>query len=285
MVLPSPFDALLDLLTRIVLVLIIGWASYALVQRLVPRLIRAGLRRQHEQEAAEEVAKREETLNHVVLWSANGLLFSIITLTLLATLGISIAPAIASLGIAGVAVGFGSQALVRDILSGLFILLEDQYRKGDMVRIAGVTGQVEEVNLRRTVLRDIDGTVHSVPNGEVRVASNLTREWSRVNLDIQVPYGTDVEKARSIIDRLGQELVADAQYGPMILEAPRLIRVEGFRDEGVVLKVLGTTRPMRQWDVAGELRRRMLIAFAQERVPISKADLAAAPTTTTEGRP
>ena len=265
---PFPIADILLRISRILLILLLAWAVYALLQRLIPRIIRTTLRRQHEQETSEEAAKREETLNHVVLWSANGGLFFVIVLTILAELDISLAPALASLGIAGVALGFGAQSLVKDVVSGLFILLEDQYRRGDVVRVAGVSGLVEEVNLRRTVLRDLDGIVHSVPNGDIHVASNFTRDHSRVNLDISVVYDTDIDKARAVIDQVGEELAADSAFGEMITEPPRFVRVDAFGAAGVVLKVLGGTKPMRQWDVAGEFRHRLLKAFTQEGITI-----------------
>ncbi|MBI2886894.1 MAG: mechanosensitive ion channel family protein [Chloroflexi bacterium] len=273
---------------RILLILLLAWAAYALLQRLIPHAIRTTLRRQHEQETSEEVRKREDTLNHVALWSANAGLLLVVALTVLGELDVSLAPALASLGIAGVALGFGAQSLVKDVVAGMFILLEDQYRKGDVVRVAGVSGLVEEVNLRRTVLRDLDGIVHSIPNGEIRVASNFTREWSRVNLDIPVVYGTDLAIAQSAIDQVGQELAQDPLFGPMITEAPRFVRVDDLGDTGIVLKVLGVTKPMRQWEVAGEFRRRLLLAFAQAGVEIpfpQRAIIARAPAPTAPDAP
>jgi small conductance mechanosensitive channel len=157
---------------------------------------------------------------------------------------------------------------VQDVINGLFILLENQYRKGDVVRIAGVSGLVEDLNLRRTVLRDLDGIVHHVPNGDVRVASNYTSEFSRVNLDVTLAYGADVDRVRAIVDRLGEELARDPVFGPMITEAPRFLRVDKLVDNGIIIKVLGVTKPIKQWDVMGELRRRLLHAFAEAGIPM-----------------
>lgn len=250
-------------LAQIALILSLAVLGHALLQRAVPQLFRVALRRRAPAESPEELAKREATLTHVVLWVSEGLILFVVALTILSQFGIDIAPALASLGVVGIAVGFGAQALVRDIISGLFILTEDQYRVGDVVRIATVTGTVEEINLRRSLLRDQDGVVHTVPNGEVRIASNLTRDWARVNLDIPIAYGTDVTRAQEVIDAVGQELANDPVYGPMISEAPKMVRVEAFQETGVLVKVMGVTRPARHWDVAGEFRRRLLIAFAE----------------------
>ena len=189
-------------------------------------------------------------------------------LTILAEFGINLAPVLAGLGVAGVAVGFGAQALVRDVLNGFFILLENQYGLGDVVVVADRAGLVEEVNLRRTVLRDLDGAVHSVPNGEIRIVSNLTRDWSRVNLNIPVGYETDVDHAVSVLNRIGHDMAADPALGPFIVEAPQVLRVDALDDSGYALKVLGVTRPIHQWDVMGELRKRVLQTFPREGIEI-----------------
>ena len=163
--------------------------------------------------------------------------------------GIDIGPAVAGLGVVGIAVGFGAQTLVRDWLAGIFVVLENQYSQGDVVRIAGVEGVVEDFSLRRTALRDLDGTVHNVPNGQIIVASNLTRVWARVNLDVSVTYDTDVERATEIIDTVGRELQADPEWGPRLLEAPTVVRISGLGDAAMTLKVLGQVRAAEQWAV------------------------------------
>lgn len=256
-------------LSRIILLLAVAYAASFLLRRLVPRFIRAALHREQEELGTEELNKREHTLIGVAQGSVGVLLTVTVALTVLAELQVDIAPALASLGVVGIAVGFGAQSLVKDIFSGLFILLEDQYRRGDVVTIAGIGGVVEEVNLRRTVLRDVDGTVHSIPNGEVRVASNLTKRWSRVNIDVSVAYDTDIDRAREIINQVGKELAEDREFGPSITEAPRFVRVQAFESSGILLKVLGVTKPSRQWDVAGEYRYRLLRAFASSGIQLS----------------
>lgn len=250
-------------LAQIALLLALAVLGHGLLQRTVPHIFRVALRRRAPFESAEELAKRETTLSRVALWAGQVVILVVVVLTILAQFDINILPAIASLGVVGIAIGFGGQALVRDIISGLLILLEDQYRVGDVIRIATVTGTVEEINLRRTMLRDMDGVVHSVPNGEVRISSNLTREKGKVNMDIPVAYGTDIDKVREVIDGVGAELAGDGVYGPMITEAPKMLRVEGFQELGVLVKLTGATRPGKHWEVAGELRRRLLIAFTQ----------------------
>src|SRR4030043_1754813 len=151
---------------------------------------------------------------------------------LLSEVGINIAPVLAGVGIIGLAIGFGAQSLVKDIISGLFILIENQYRKGDVVKIADVSGLVEDINLRRTVLRDLDGIVHVVPNGEIRVASNLTKEWSRVNMNVSVSYGEDLDRVIAVINRGGRELAEDPEWAPSILTPPRALGGDNLGGSG-----------------------------------------------------
>jgi len=175
---------------------------------------------------------------------------------------------LAGAGIVGLAFGFGGQYLIRDVIAGLFIILENQYRIGDVVELGAVSGMVEDISLRRTVLRDLDGTVHYVPHGEVKKASNLSQGFSRVNLDIGVAYGSDIGRVAAAVDRVGRELAADPRWREDIVQAPQFVRVQDLAGSAVIIKVLGETRPLRQWDVAGEMRRRLLDAFAREGIEI-----------------
>src|SRR5207248_340466 len=150
-----------------------------------------------------------------------------------------IGPAIAGLGIAGIAIGFGAQSLVKDYLNGALILIENHFSRGDVVRLAGVSGTVEDFSLRRTTLRDLDGVVHTVPNGEITIASNLTRTWARINQDVVIAYGTDIDAATDVVDEVGKEMAADPAWKRRVLEAPRVDRVAALGEYGVTLKILG----------------------------------------------
>jgi len=187
---------------------------------------------------------------------------------ILSEVGINITPLIAGFGIAGLAVGFGAQSLVRDIIAGLFILLENQYSVGDWVQIAGIGGGVEEINLRRTVLRDFDGTVHTVPNGEIRVASNFTKEWARVNLNISVAYGEDLDRVIEVLNRIGKEMAEEEYWGSLLLSPPQVLRIDNLGDSGIEIRILGTTKAMKQWEVTGELRKRIKKTFDEEGIEI-----------------
>jgi small-conductance mechanosensitive channel len=212
--------------------------------------------------SAAEREKRVRTIQHLFARVATVAIVLLAALTVLSQLGVDIGPAVAGLGVAGLALGLGAQALVRDWLAGIFILAENQFSRGDHIEVAGVSGTVEELGLRRTVLRGIDGTVHTVPNGQITVASNRTRLWAGVDVDVRVAHGTDLDAAGALLDRVGAELAADPEWRGRVLEAPAVERVDEIGDAGITLKVLGRVRAGEQWRVGGELRRRILLAFS-----------------------
>jgi small-conductance mechanosensitive channel len=209
-----------------------------------------------------EIKRRQDTIEALVV---NVVRFFVVAIAILMILqdvfDLDIGPAIAGLGIAGIAVGLGTQNLVRDFLNGALILMENQYSVGDVVTVAGVSGLVEDFTLRRTVLRDLDGVVHTIPNGQVTIAANMTRTWARVHLDVRVAYGTDVEEACGLVDEVGRNLAEDPKWAARILEAPHVDRVSEFGDIGFTLLVLGRVSAGEHWAVAGELRKRLLGKF------------------------
>jgi len=190
-------------------------------------------------------------------------------LTILDVLGINTAPLIAGAGVAGLAISFGAQNLIRDFISGFFILLENQFRVGDVIRAAGVSGQVEDMNLRITVLRDLEGVAHFIPNGEIKVVSNLAKDWSRAVVNVNVDYKEDLERVISALNKVVQDLSRDPIFGPGILEAPQVLGVESFGDSQVTLRIVTKTRPLKQWETARELRRRIKAAFDREGIEMA----------------
>ncbi len=239
-----------------------------LLGRIVNPFVRTTVGKQMEGQPQVEIDKRTDTLSHVTYRTAMVVAVGIAVLTVLPELGVNIAPLLAGAGLVGLAVGFGAQSLVKDAINGLFILVENQYAKGDVVNVAGIGGLVEDVNLRRTILRDLDGAVHSVPNSEIAVASNLTRARSRVNMNVSVSYSEDLDHVIEVINRVGKEMAKDDAFGPLIIEPPQVLRVEEFGDSGIAIKILGETQPIRQWDVMGELRLRLKKAFDREGIEI-----------------
>lgn len=263
--LPDSVDSLL----RVALVVVTALVAFLVLRQVVGVSVRSLLERRAAESEDEtmpplELERRVSTIARLVVRIGGAVLAVIAVLMILGEFDIDIGPAVAGLGVVGIAVGFGAQTLIRDWLAGIFIVLENQYSEGDVVRIAGVDGVVEAFSLRRTTLRDLDGTVHTVPNGQITVASNMTRLWSRVNLDVGVAFDSDIDRATALIDRVGEELQADDEWGPRLLEAPAVVRVDAVAGSVVTLKVLGQVRAAEQWAVAGELRKRILAAFARE---------------------
>ncbi|MCH7577363.1 MAG: mechanosensitive ion channel family protein [Chloroflexi bacterium] len=241
--------------------------DYAL-HRLIPRALRLTVERQMKGRDDEEIQQRVDTLSSVFTAGGRVIIVLVTLLTLMPLAGISIGPLLAGVGILGLAVGFGAQSLVKDVISGLFILLDNQYSKGDVVTVAGISGLVEDVGIRRTVLRDLDGIVHYIPNGEIAVASNFTQEYSRVNLNVGVSYSEDLDHVMRVIDRVGEEMAADPKWAPAIISPPKSLRVDNLGDSGIDIKVVGDTKPIKQWEVMGELRKRIKKAFDDEGIEI-----------------
>lgn len=212
--------------------------------------------------------KRENTLIRVFSNAFIIILWTLATLMVISEFGVNIGPLIAGLGIAGLAFGFGGQYLIRDVIAGLFIIFENQFRVGDVACLDGTCGLVEDITLRMTILRDLDGTVHHIPNGEVKKSSNLSKFFARVNLDIGVSYDAPLEKVISVVNRVGNDLANDPHWKEFIKKPPQFLRVEDFADSAVVIKILGETEPLKQWDVTGELRKRLKIAFDKEGIEI-----------------
>jgi small conductance mechanosensitive channel len=261
----------LPVLLVIVVALVAMWAAGVFVRGIVKALLDREASEGTAQElSAVEIKKRMDTLDTLATNVIHAFIVVIAALMILGKLGLDIGPAVAGLGVVGIAVGFGAQTLVRDYLNGALILVENQFSKGDVVRLAGVAGTVEDFNLRRTTLRDIDGIVHTIPNGEIKVASNLTRVWARINQDITVAYGTDIDKAIAVVDGVGAEMHADAIWKRRILEAPRVERVEALGEYGVTLKILGSVRAPDQWAAGGEFRKRLLAALEANGIEIPR---------------
>ena len=212
--------------------------------------------------------KREDTLIRIFTWSGKILILFVAILTILQEIGIPIAPILAGAGIIGIAVGFGGQYLIKDIISGFFFILENQYRVGDVVNFDGTGGLVEDISLRMTTLRDLDGTVHHIPHGEITKVANLSKDFARINLNIGIAYAANLDHVIKIVNEVGDELSQDPQWKAFIIKSPQFLRVEDFADSSVVIKILGETQPLKQWEVTGELRKRIKIAFDNEGIEI-----------------
>lgn len=228
---------------------------------VVPRALRPAISRQMTSRPQIDVNRRVETLSAAIVRAVEVVLMAFAFFTILPEFGFDIRAVLAGVSITGIALGLGAQSIVRDTLNGIFILSEDQYAKGDIVTIAGVTGTVEDVSLRRTVLRDVDGVLYTVPNGNVVVAANYTRDFSKVRVTIPVAPSSDLAKVRAVSNEVGRALAVDREYGNMILSPPQYLRVDSVDANGVAVQVNGTVAPGKQWEIAGLLRARLLEAY------------------------
>lgn len=215
-----------------------------------------------------EREKRGRTLASLLRTVGTTTILVIAVMMVFRDIGLDITPLVAGAGVVGLAIGFGAQSLIKDIIAGTFILLEDQFHVGDVIQAAGVGGQVERITLRTTVVRDLKGAVHFIPNGEIKVVSNLTKEWSRTVLEISVSYEEDVDRVLRVLTEIGQGLTADEAFGKLVLEPPQVLGVEALADSQVTIRILVKTLPLKQWDVARELRKRIKARFDDEGIQI-----------------
>jgi small-conductance mechanosensitive channel len=266
-----------DEVLPVLVIVVVAYIAFRLARLFVHGIVKTLLDREATEGTAQELSavelkKRMDTIDALGANSLRVLIVAIAGLMVLGELGFDIGPAIAGLGVVGIAVGFGAQSLVRDYLNGSLILIENQFAKGDVVRIAGVAGRVEDFTLRRTTIRDADGTVHTVPNGEITVASNRTRTWARINQEVTVPYGTDIDRVTAVVDQVGTEMAADPVWHRRVLEAPRVMRVSALGEIGITLKIMGTVRAADQWEAGGDFRRRLIVAFEANRIEFARPD-------------
>lgn len=224
---------------------------------------RTARHRSHGDLSEEDIKKRQDTLIsmsaavlRVLVWLVAA--FSIVRL-IFPTLDLT--PILASASVLGVALGFGAQTVIKDFLSGLFIILENQYRVGDVVTLDSATGTVEQITIRSTVLRDNDGSVHYIPNGSITHAINKTMGFSKINLSVEVSPSTDVDQLSTIINELGTKLASDDKWKNKIMEPPHFLGIGTFTSTTLEVKIIGKTQPTAQWAVMNELRRRLLNAF------------------------
>ena len=261
-------DWLKDSGVSILIIIVIAAAVYFVLRHLIPVIIKQTMAQRMKGKLGEEIKKRSNTLSSVLTKTSLIIIVIFALFTILPEFGINITAVLAGLGVIGIAVGFGAQTLIRDYLSGLFIILEDPYDVGDVVKVGGITGLVEEIGLRRTILRDLDGIVHSIPNSEINTASNFTKGYSRVNLNISVAYGEDLDRVINVINRVCTEMAEDPKWKADFVTTPQVLRVDNLGDSGIDIKILGDTKPIRQWDVMGELRLRLKRTFDAEGIEI-----------------
>jgi len=213
-----------------------------------------------------EASKRAETLGLVIRHTLNVLLVAVASITVMGELGIEIGPVLAAAGIVGLAVGFGAQSLIKDIINGFFILAQDQIRVGDVVQVAGKSGAVEKVSLKMTVLRDVSVNVQFIPNGVIETVTNMTKDFSRYLFEVGITYSQDVDRALEVMKEVDASLREDPEYGREIIEPLEILGLDRFAESSVIIRARTTTRPGKQWGVAREFNRRMKIRFDENHI-------------------
>jgi small conductance mechanosensitive channel len=262
-------DWLLEHGTRIAIILAISIVMYYVMRRTVRTMVRHALERTMEDVPEAEIKKREETLTWLFYTTAKIIIAVVALVLILSEVGINVGAILAGFGVAGIAVAFAAQSFIKDVIAGFIIAIENQFNVGDVVSVGGVTGIVEGLNVRRTTLRDLDGILHTVPNGEIRITSNYTKVWSRANLDIGIAYGEDADEAMMLIKELWEEMAGDPNWKELIIsKTPSILRVNELGDSAVVIKIVGDTVAMQQWAVMGEFRRRIKKIFDDKGIEI-----------------
>ena len=261
---------------RILLILLIALVARGVLHRVIDRLSRRategslpGILQRGRMSTLLESApllserrkQRTETLASVLKSITSGAIFTLAVLMILGELAFNIGPFIAGAGIAGVALGFGAQSLVKDFLSGMFMIVEDQYGVGDVIDVGEASGVVEAVGLRVTRLRDVDGTVWYIPNGEILRVGNKSQGWARAVVDVGVAYGSDIALVRQVLMQVAEDLYADEDFRDLVLDEPEVWGVEQLSAEAVVVRVVLKTEPLQQWTVAREFRQRAKTAL------------------------
>lgn len=260
-------DAVILSALRILLIVVLLWIAMRFIRVLLSRLEKRILG-SDTSGLPSETQKRSETIVRLLRQAAIVILWLTGTLMVLRELGVEIGPILASAGIAGLAIGFGAQNLVRDVISGFFLIIENQVRVGDVAIVNGTGGLVESVNFRTLVLRDLSGVVHVFPNGTIDTLANLTQEWSAYVFDIGVAYKEDVDSVMALMKEVGHELRRDEHFGPLLIEDIEIFGVDAFADSAVVIKGRLRTKPIKQWEVGREYRRRLKNAFDREGIEI-----------------
>jgi small conductance mechanosensitive channel len=254
---------------RIAIVLVVTLIALRIQHRLLDRLARHMLQKSTEEgEPPSESNKRVETLVRLLRQGVVLAIWMAAVLIILNELNIKIGPILAGAGVLGLAIGFGAQNLVRDVISGFFIILENQIRVGDVAIINGTGGLVEKIRFRTTILRDLGGIVHIFPNGTINTLSNLTNEWSAYIFDIGVAYKENTDRVMEVMASVGSDMMKDPEFGRLMLEEPEIFGVDKFGDSAVVIKGRIRTQPIRQWAVGREYLRRIKHAFDEHGIEI-----------------
>lgn len=256
---------------KIALTILAAFLVQFISTRVISRVVRHAVRR-HKHETRLDEKKREKTVATIFHTASTFSIWVLATVIILGELNVNIAAIATGAGLIGVVVGFGAQSTIGDILAGMFVIAENQYRVGDIVTLnaAGqpMSGVVEDITLRITQLRDLDGNLHTIRNGLIDIVTNSTFGFANVNIDIGVSYDADIDAVEQVVNEVGKNMANSETWSPHIKEPIAFLRVDGFDQSSVRIKALGVVEPAKQWEVAGEFRRRIKKAFEQKGIGI-----------------
>ncbi len=260
--------------TQIIIILIAAFILHHFASILVRNFVHRLLIR-HDFETKIDRMKQEDTLKTVFQAVLVVIIWTIAAGWILSVLHVNLAQVAAGAGFLGIVIGIGAQTTIRDYLAGIFILMENQYRIGDIITLAGgsvgqpMSGVIEDISLRITKLRDLDGSLHIIRNGEASVITNLTYKYSSVVVDVGVAYDSDIDLVEKTMNEVGKKMLESPELAIVIKEPMKFLRVDSFSPSAVVIKTLGKVIPAKQWDIAGEYRRRLLAAFNKKGIEIA----------------
>lgn len=256
-----------DHLLNILIILVLGFVARVLLTKLVHNIVKQTVRHDLFPSEADR-KKRLQTLDGLVNAFVRITVWVVVIIMIINELGINTGPLIASAGVIGIVLGFGAQTLIKDFTSGLFIIAENQYRVGDVIEINDISGVVEDITIRTTVLRDLDGHLHHIPNGSIDVTTNMTMDYAQLHENIVVGSDTDIEQLEHVINHVGEQLAAKPELKHIIVEPPEFVRVTGFNNDGLEVKILGKTTPGDQWKVQGEFYKQLKKAFDKHGIEV-----------------
>ena len=261
-------DWLNDHLVNILAILAGAWIVRRFGAKFIARILKYTVRNDLYPNKADR-EKRMKTLNTLASAIMRVGVYIVVAILIIGEINPSYTTALfASAGLIGVALGFGAKDLINDFMSGIFIITENQYRVGDVIEIGGVSGVVEDITIRTTVLRDLAGDVHHIPNGTIKLTTNMTLGFSGIDENVVVGYDTDIDRLKHLINHLGEQMAADAEFQKKIIEPIRFLRVDGFGDNGIIIKIVGKTASGEQWLIKGELYERLYKALKQHKIDI-----------------
>lgn len=257
---------------RIVAMVLGAFVLYYIIRALSRRLFRVAGRKISDSDfVSREQEMRAKTLAGIIRGVFIAVIVVVVTMMTLRELGYDVGPLLAGAGIAGLAVGFGAQTLVKDLIGGFFVLSEGQFYVGDVIQVGAIKGMVEAIKLRTTLVRDGEGILHIIPNGEMRVVANLTKGWSRVNLDVIVDYREDLDKVIGVLAGIAAGIAADSPVSQFITEGPSVLGVESIAGKAVTIRIIAQTEPFKDPEVARELRKRIATALSAEKIELGDA--------------